>query len=285
MSKILPDPDSNSNKLIWILASLALIIFCLIFFVARGKVTLPFANQAVLDLIAPFQRASSWATNQMEGAIDSVKNIVTVYDQNKILKKQVEELRSQSILANEIASENLRLRELLNYKNNSPQFNLVVARVIGRESATWTRIITIDKGSQDGIQKNMPVVTSRGLVGVVSEVGTVSSQVSLILDVRTSVGALVQRSRVAGIVEGNLSNPMQPNLTNIPHNEDVHEGDLIITSGLGGVYPKGILIGTIKETKLDRSGLLQVATIEPAVDFQRLEDVIIVSSSTNATQK
>ena len=128
----------------------------------------------------------------------------------------------------------------------------------------------------------MAVVTARGLVGVVTEAGLISSKVQLILDPRISVGALVQRSRVAGIVEGNPDNAIQPRLVNIPRNEDIAEGDVVITSGFGGIYPKGIMIGQIRLVKNDSTGLLHLAVLETAVDFQRLEDVAVIVASREA---
>jgi rod shape-determining protein MreC len=209
-------------------------------------------------------------------------DVLTVQKQNKMLRNEVEQLRAQNVKANEYAAENVRLRELLGYKNSATQFDLVVARVIGRESATWTRMIVIDRGTQDGVDKNMAVVTARGLVGVVTEAGPVSAKVEMILDARTSVGALVQRSRVAGIIEGSPDNVRQPRLINIPRNEDVQDGDVIVTSGFGGVYPKGLMIGTVESVHNDAGGLLKYAVVEPAVDFQRLEDVAVIVASREA---
>ena len=106
----------------------------------------------------------------------------------------------------------------------------------------------------------------------------------LILDPRTSVGTLVQRpeSRVAGIVEGDLDNPTMPRMVNIPKTADVIVGDIIVTSGFGGIYPKGLVVGLVSELKNDTGGLLKVALLEPAVDFQRLEDVMVITASREA---
>ena len=130
----------------------------------------------------------------------------------------------------------------------------------------------------------MAVVTGKGLVGRVTEVAPLSSKVQLILDVRSSVGTLVQRteSRVTGIVTGTLDNPYMPQMVNIPRNADVQDGDIVITSGFGGIYPKGIPVGQIVSQRSDDTGLLKVAQIETAVDFQRLEDVAIITASREA---
>ncbi len=280
MSKI--KRDHESGRTIWILVGVAVTIFCVVFFAARGRFGTPISGKAVITVLAPFERAASWFGDGVEGGLTNVGDIMTVHEQNKQLKEEIEQLRVQNVKAEEYAAENKRLRELLGYKNLATQFDFVVARVIGREPTTWTRMIVIDRGTEHGVNKNMPVVTARGLVGVVSEAGPISSKVELILDPRAAAGALVQRSRVAGIVKGNLGDALSPRMVDIPRNEDVAEGDTIVTSGFGGIYPKGIMIGTVREVKNDAGGLLQCAILEPAVDFQRLEDVSVIVASREA---
>ena len=280
MSKIKREPESGRK--VWILVFVAISVFCIVFFSARGRFATPWASGAVITALAPFQRALTWASSQINGGLTRFGEMMTVHEQNQKLRREVEELRAQNVKAEEFSAENVRLRELLGYKNSATQFDLVMARVIGREASTWTRMLTIDRGTQHGIQKNMAVVTARGLVGVVTDAGVISSKVELILDPRISVGALVQRSRVAGIVEGNPENTIQPRLVHIPRNEDIAEGDVIVTSGFGGIYPKGIMIGTIRSVQNDSTGLLHLAVVETAVDFQRLEDVAVIVASREA---
>ena len=196
-------------------------------------------------------------------------------------------IENMEVLSDQIAeavAENARLHDLLDYKQTAAQFDIVTARVIGRESATWSAMIVINRGTMHGVQENMPVVTAKGLVGVVAEAGPYSSKVRLILDPRVAVGTLVQRpeSRVAGIVEGNPGDPVSPRMINIPKAADIAEGDTIVTSGFGGIYPKGILVGTVSKLENDEGGLLKVASIEAAVDFQKLEDVAVIVASREA---
>lgn len=276
--------DNNARKTTWMLVVVALSIFVIIFFAARGRMTPVLTSPAVVSALAPFQRAISWAGSQVNGVATTVWEIATVYYQNKELREEVITLRQQNLQAYEYAAENMRLREMLNYKTTAVQFDLMPAKVIGRESSTWTSMIVINRGSSDGIAKNMPVVTEKGLVGVITEVSPNASKVQLILDPRSSVGTLVQRpeSRVAGIVQGNPSDPMLPQMINIPRNADVIEGDVIVTSGFGGVYPKGLLIGSVANIQNDDGGLLEIAYLYTAVDFQKLEDVLIITASREA---
>ena len=274
--------DRDSARTILILVGVAVTVFCIVFFSARGRFAAPISSEAVITILAPFQRAASWLGDCVQNVTANVWDILTVHEQNKMLRNEVEQLRAQNVKAEEYAAENVRLRELLDYKNLATQFDLVVARVIGRESSTWTRMIVVDRGTQHGVKKNMPVVTARGLVGVVVDAGPISSKVELILDPRSSAGALDQRSRVAGLVKGNPDDAMVPKLVDVPRNDDITEGDIIVTSGFGGIYPKGIIIGKVRLVKNDSGGLLQYALIEPAVDFRRLEDVSIIVNSREA---
>lgn len=276
--------DKNSPKKTWALVFVLVSLFCLIFFVARGRVQMPVSSQAVSLVLSPFQSAVSWVGNELRRGTAFIWEMLTVYEQNEMLRNEVTQLREQNLTASEYAAENERLRALLGYKQAALQFDLVAARVIGRESATWSSMIVINKGLGDGVQKDMAVVTEKGLVGRVVEAGPNSSEVQLILDPRTSVGTLVQRpeSRVAGIVEGDLDNPTMPRMVNIPKTADVIVGDVIVTSGFGGIYPKGLIVGLVSELKNDTGGLLKVAILEPAVDFQRLEDVMVITASREA---
>ncbi len=274
--------EGESGRSTWLLVFVSVSVFCIVFFAARGRFTMPITSPAVLTLLAPFQRAASWAGAQVHGLTTNVWDILTVHKQNQMLRNEVEQLRLQNVKADEYAAENIRLRELLGYTKSATQFDLVVARVIGRETATWTRMIVIDRGTQHGVQKNMPVVTARGLVGTVTEAGPISSKVQLILDPRAAAGALIQRSRVAGVVKGTPDDAMHPRLVNVPRNYSMDEGDIVVTSGLGGIYPKGIMIGTVSAVKHDSGGLLHYAIIEPAVDFHLLEDVAVIVASREA---
>ena len=273
--------EPNIYKNIWALILMLFALFCFVFLTKAGKVELPVSSRVASVLLFPFQGGVSFAVSEITDATTFVTDLATAYEQNEALKKEVEELRKENLEASEYAAENERLRALLGYKQSKTQFDLVPARVIGRENATWTSMIVIDKGNTDGVKDLMPVVTNQGLVGHVVEAGPISSKVQLILDPRSSVGAIVQRpeSRVMGIVEGDIANAQMPKMVNIPMVADVVEGDMIITSGFGGVYPKGIIVGKVTELKNAPGGLLKYAVIDTSVDFQRLEEVAVIAAS------
>lgn len=276
--------DKNSHRKKWALLFVIVSLFCIIFFAARGRFQTPVSSQAVSLVLSPFQQAISWIGAQLGAATDNLWDIATVHEQNKMLRNEVEQLRVQNLEASEALAENERLRALLDYQKGAKQFDLVAARVIGRESATWSSMIIISRGQMDGIRNNMAVVTPEGLVGHVVETGWNSSKVQLILDPRSSVGTIVQRaeSRVAGIVHGDMENPTMPQMVNIAKNADVVEGDVVVTSGFGGIYPKGLVVGLVSSIQNEAGGLLKAGLLEPAVDFQKLEDVMVITASREA---
>ena len=276
--------DKEDGRKGWAMAFVVVSLFCIIFFAARGRFQAPVSSQAVSLVLSPFQQATAWVANEIHYATSAVWEVATLYEQNKMLRNEVEQLRGINLQANEALAENERLRKMIGYQQAARQFDFVAARVIGRESDTWSRMIVIDRGTMNGIANDMPVVTPQGLVGRVVEAGMNSSKVQLILDPRSSVGTIVQRaqSRVTGIVQGDMDNPTMPQMVNIPKNADVVEGDVIVTSGFGGVYPKGIIVGLVSSLKNDDGGLLKIGVLEAAVDFQKLEDVLVITASREA---
>jgi len=283
MSNKLRKEKQTAKKIIALIA-VFISVFCCVFFAARGRFNTRVTDGVAMAIMAPFQRAFSWAGSQLIFVRDTVKEISHLHEQNKQLREEVEILRAQNLTASEYASENQRLRNLLGYKQTAVQFDLVAASVIGRESASWSSVIVINRGTLDGVANNMAVVTEMGLVGHVKEAGVSSSKVQLLIDPRSSVGTLIQRpeSRVAGIVEGDVKNPSYPRMVNIPKDSDVKVDDMVVTSGFGGVYPKGLVVGKIIEMHNEEGGLLMYGVIDTSVDFQKLEDVAVIVASREA---
>ena len=263
-----------SSKRSLIVIFLIISMLCILFFAAIGRFNTPWAHAIVINVLAPFQNVTSVITHKCNDFRDYVHDVFYVYDQNRELQTQIDDLKLKVSKTAELEAENANLRQLLNYKKANSQFDLLPANVIGRDSSTWTSRIIINRGSNDGVQKNMTVITPDGLVGNIHEAYASYSEVELITDPRSAVGSIVQRadSRVAGVVKGSTDSDSAIKMTNIPQNANIVEGDTIITSGLGGIYPKGIPIGSVVSIKNDAGGLLQYATLYPCVDFQKLED-------------
>lgn len=275
---------NKSGKKIAAIIFLFAAVFCSIFFAARGRFELSVTDKTAMVVLSPFQRVFSWVGNQLVFLKNTVDEMRHLHEQNKQLREEVELLRAQNLTASEFAAENQRLRALLGYKQVATQFDLVAASIIGREAATWSGVVVINRGTLDGVADNMAVITEMGLVGHILEAGLNTSKVQLILDPRSSVGTLIQRpeSRVAGIVEGDINDPIHPRMVNIPKNADVQVEDVVVTSGFGGVYPKGIVVGKIKEIHNDDGGLLKYGIMETSVNFEKLEDIAVIVASREA---
>ena len=276
----IPSNNNFSVKRLLIVIFVVISVLSIIFFAAISRFNTPLFHAVVINILAPFQSVTSAVSGKISAFGDYVGDVFYVYDENRELKAQNDDLKARAARSAELESENARLRQLLNYKSSTPQFDLLPASVIGRNSSTWSNHIIINRGSDDGVRKNMTVVTPDGLVGSVHEAYGSYAEVELITDPRSAVGAIVQRadSRLAGVVKGTADSSSAINMTNIPQNANIVEGDIIVTSGFGGMYPKGIVIGTVTSLKNDIGGLLQYAVLYPAVDFQKLEDVAVITN-------
>jgi len=258
-----------------------LTLFLLVSVQAQGKYKFVFMEEFITTVLAPVQSIVSNVGFNFRKIGLSTGELMTAYRDNQTLRAENEEIRQNNLNVTEVVAENARLRTMLDYKKASNQYDLVAATVVGRDLGTWNSTIIINRGSADGITKDMPVVTPQGLVGSVVNVYTRVAKVQLILDPRSAVGALVQRpeSRVAAIVEGSSVSPLTPRMVNIARDADIIKSDKLITSGFGGIYPKGLLIGEVIDVVNEEGGLLKYAYLRPAVDFGRLEEVSVVVRS------
>ncbi len=211
--------------------------------------------------------------NNISAPLKIFKQVPTLYKENQRLKQQIAVFKNQAVFLREIESENERLKGLLSLKAGFPRLT-TVARVVSQEPSLWSSTIIIDKGIKDGIIKNSPVLTSAGLVGFVSESGDKNSRVILLQDPNFRVHSIVQRSRVTGVFEGKMEG--QGILKYVPVDADVQKGDSVVTSGMGGLYPKGIFIGTVEEVVRPFGSRFCHIRIKIAVDFSKTEEVICI---------
>lgn len=193
--------------------------------------------------------------------------------QNERLNKETDLLRQKLNAASETYLENQRLNNLLSFKQQSP-YKVVAARVIGRSADNWSSVVFIDKGSYSGIKRGFVAINYLGLVGRVIDTTNVTSRIMLINDPNCGVSAIAQRSRQDGLVSGTLGRSLI--MKYLPKDSDIKVSDIIITSGLTSVYPKGLLIGTVVNIGEEFSELSRYAIIKPAVGFSSLEEVLII---------
>ncbi len=196
-----------------------------------------------------------------------------VFEENQWLREQ----NARLVLANgalaESKFENQRLRDLLGFKAKS-ELQLVPAKLIGKQENGFINSIFLDAGSRDGLKKNMAVVTAQGLVGKIFRIGEQNATAQLLLDRNFRVSAMVQRSRVTGVVRWLGSN--QVVLAEVPKRSDIRIGDKVVTSGLSTIFPGGLDIGVITQTDESRPGMLMDVLLYPTVDFSKLEEVFVV---------
>lgn len=194
------------------------------------------------------------------------------------LESEVDRLNLENMQLRESQAEVDRLRSLLAYKEyHGAEFDLEVARVVARSPNNWYQTLTIDKGALQGIGVDMPVINPYGLVGKVVSVTDSSAQIWLITDREMALGAVLQETReTRGIVEG-LGDNANLRIINIPYYSRVREGEIVISSGLSEIYPPGIQIGIIRNIQKDANGLVLSATVEPSVNFDQLEEVMVIT--------
>ena len=206
---------------------------------------------------------------EIGGIIFYHRNLV----QSETLKKEIDFLKQKLNAANETHLENIRLKNSLNFKQKS-SFKVVAARVIARSLDSWSSVVIIDKGSDSGVKRYMPVISYLGLVGRVVDTTSITSKIMLINDPNLSVSAFVERSRQEGLVSGTLGAALI--MKYLPKEADIKNDDTIITSGLTEAYPKGLLIGRVIDIGSELSGLMRYAVIKPAVNLSSIEEVLII---------
>ena len=228
-----------------------------------------------LEILSPLQRVTTFGVEGVSDLWDQYANLIGVEDENRQLRERLRQLEAERHRTTEIELQNQRFQELLKFRSEVPG-EIVTARVTGQDASGWFQTFTLDRGERDGVKPGMPVVCADGVVGRIAQSSPHASRVLLISDHNSGVDALVQRTRARGIVEGALNGVCT--MKYIKRSDDIDVGDVIVTSGLDGIFPKGILIGRAIAVARRDYGLFQVADVVPAVDFQRLEEVMVLTS-------
>lgn len=267
--------SSNRNLLLILLAIATLILIAL----NEAGYLEPFEG-VVLRLISPLQARLATVVETSGGLFRAARDLRDLRQRNEELEKNYAQVLIENVALREAAQENITLRRFFQFAQQHPGFHLVggevKGRVIGRDPSNFLRYFTIDAGEEQGVRKGMPVIVPRGLVGRVQSVGPNWAKVLLTIDPRSSVSALIQTSRATGQVQGLVSGDLV--MRYISQKSTVNEGEIVLTSGLGGNFPKGLVIGQIIHVQQRDSDLFQEATVRPTVDFDRLEMVLVIST-------
>jgi rod shape-determining protein MreC len=239
----------------------------------EGSRDLPFWAGAVLDIAVPVQKMVALPIDGLRDTWSDYAALVDVRDKNFDLRERLSRLEEANLQLREALVASGRLDRIAMMREDF-DVPMLPAELVGVDVSPWFHSVLLDRGRGKGVRSGMPVVSETGLAGLVTATSSTASRGMLLLDRQSAVDGTVQRSRARGIVRGTGGDRLEFEF--VARGSDVQVGDIIITSGLGGVYPKGLRIGRITETSDPGSRLLQKATLEPAVDFGRLEQVFVM---------
>jgi rod shape-determining protein MreC len=261
----------NRSIIMVAVAAIIIIVIIAVTSLDRGQVTGP--ENIVGIITKPVMQALTGIVNSIRNSVTGLAEIGSLKETNERLNQQIITLRAQVREVEALTQENQRLREMLDFKETHSEFDLIGCGIAGKSPDNTSGVFIINKGSEHGVLKNMPVVTSNGLVGKVIETGGNWAKVLPLNDQRSSVSILVNRTRDTGILKGNISFELTGS---VAPEAAIVEGDDIVTSGMGGIYPKGLYIGRISSISTEESQLLKNIRVEPAVDFDKLEEVFVL---------
>lgn len=230
-------------------------------------------GRIAIYLVAPFQNAVTHSIRFARNVWREYFYLVSVVKENENLKKSLSYTIEKNKQRNEIELTNYRLRKLVNFKKTIVH-QVLPAEVIGKDPSPWYKTILIDKGKSDGVEKGQPVVIPEGIAGQVTEILKNYSKVLLIIDQNSAVDALVQRTRARGVIKGDSTDRYL--FKYVLRKHDVKVGDTIVSSGLDGVFPKGLSIGYVSKVVKPSPGIFQNVTVTPFVDFEKLEEVLVL---------
>lgn len=271
-------PHFFSNKRLILLLVGVIFLVALISFSLRDRDNASLPEQFIKDVVGFGQSVFSKPTQYITGVFDNVDSLLNTYEENKRLKARLEQFAKLQASVNDLTSENTRLREIVDKEEDLREFDPIQATVIARNPDQWEEKIVLDKGELHGVEVNMAVITAKGLIGKVILTSKFTSTVELIStqnpNYRVSA-MIVDETEVFGLIEGYDDERKELILKRIDSDVEIKEGQLVQSSGLGGIFPKGILIGEITEVTTDDFGLTKMAYIKPSAEFALLDHVMI----------
>jgi rod shape-determining protein MreC len=239
---------------------------------ATGRGRADAFGRLLLDVIAPFQRVGSTVARTVEGVWRDAAALFRRRAELDWMQERIGTLEERTVRLEEVERENARLRDLLAFRERLAG-DVLAAAVVGRDATGLARTLTIDRGESDGVVKGAAVLAPAGVVGQVFLASAHAARILLITDHNSGVDAVVQRTRARGIVEGTVSEGC--GLKFVKRTEDLQTGDVVVTSGVDGIFPRGLPIGSLTNVDKRGQGLFQYATVRPFVDFDRLEEVLV----------
>lgn len=270
------------NNGLWVLFAAVVIAVMLTLLSVFSYTSSPLAN-FVNTVASPFRSAYTAVADWFNDKQKYYADFTVLEEENARLRRQLAEMEAEVRQAREDSEENQRFRKLLGLQKERPDLteDLEIAAVTEHTVTNWTASLTINKGTGNGLEINDCVIDETGaLVGIISEVGSNWATVLTIVDTDSSLGAQVFRTGELGLAQGSFSlmNEDRLRLNYLPTGCDLLSGDLVVTSGLGGFYPSGLVIGLVENVQLDDSGTASYAIVSPTVDFDALKQVFVIRS-------
>lgn len=257
---------------------IAIVILIIIVMVSNIKINnLSYAQGALNFFVMPVQNGLTYLKNWISGNNTFFTDINNLKDENEKLKEENSELQKSLRELEIMKSENSTLKEYVNLKDKYTEYTTVPAYVINKDISNYNDTIIINVGTKDGVEVNMPVISEKGLVGHIISVTSSSAKVQTIVDTASSISCTLSSSRDTIIARGTLEDESLLKATFIPTEATIMQGDTIETSGLGGIYPKGILIGTINKVINTKNITDRYALIDTAVNFSKIETVLVIT--------
>lgn len=241
--------------------------------IAEGDRRLPWWQAAILEVTVPVERLISAPIDGVRGIYRDYVDLLTVRSENVRLAQRIAEIESENMQFREALVTSGHLERVAAMRDDT-EIQMLPAEIVGLDVTPWFRSILIDRGAEAGVKPGNPVITSDGVVGVVTATSTHAAKTMLLLDHQSEVDALVQRSRARGLVRGAGRGALEFEF--FVREADVVVGDEVVTSGLGGVYPKGLRLGRVAEIMAATGQLTQIAVVRPAVDLGQLEQVFVM---------
>ncbi|ALC89798.1 rod shape-determining protein MreC [Bacillus sp. FJAT-18017] len=272
-------PQSFFNKRLIILLVSVIILVALIGFSLRERDRLTWPEQFVKDSTGWLQSLVSTPVQYVAGFFENVSDLQDTYNENKKLKTRVVDIARLEAEVYQLEKENEELRKTLDKTESLSNSDIIQATIMGRNPDRWNELIIINKGSSDGLEKNMAVITAEGLIGKVKSVNDFSSTVQLLsaMDPKNRISVVTQgKEEIYGFVEGYDEEKKLLQVKKIPYEAKVKKGQTVVTSGLGGVFPKGLLVGKIEEVQPDQYGLNQIAFVKPGANFYDISEVMVI---------
>ncbi len=257
---------------------ITIVILCLAVFLSNLKLeSLSYIENAVSTIVMPIQTGYTYLKNKVTGNVNFFTNVDNLKSENEKLKETNSELEKSLRELEIIKAENETLKEYLGLKQKYTDYQTVPAYIISKDISNYSSIFVINIGKNDGVDVNMTVISDAGLIGYIKSVTDNTAKVQTIIDSSSAVTAHISTTEDSIICKGSLEEGTLRG-TYIPTSADISEGETVETSGMGGIYPKGIKIGTIKEIEKTKNVLDRYALIEPAVNFDKVETVLVITN-------